>query len=154
MKEKVFNIPKYIVSLIPLMAVLVTVITSLGWGVPNKTINNIVLPRNPEARAETIKLISEVSSKDINTRDSLVIEGKSEDLKDNLRIARRYLLYSENPDEMMALAGLSGINPKALKFKPKCFNYGGGYIYPMGAMIAIGEYYKEKLEHLSFSCNQ
>ena len=48
-------------------------------------------------------------------------------------------MYSENPDEMLAIAGLSGVNPRTLNFKLKCFQYGGGYLYPMGAMIAVGK---------------
>ena len=140
MKTKISLLLKYILVLLPFASVIAAISLSLDWGLPNKTISNIVLPQAKEKKESLIKIIALQSNQDIKKKSSFVIEDleKQNDLRNKLRIARRYLMYSENPDEMLALAALSGINPKKFSFKLKCFQYGGGYLYPMGTMIALG----------------
>ncbi len=141
MKNKILAIIKYLLAFTPFILVLYTVTTSLDWGLPTQEIHDIVLPKDKLEKTKVITNLVEMSDKSIKTRSTFVIEGKDEKniRKEQLRIARRFLIYSENPDEMLAIAGLSGINPRKLKFKPKCYHYGGGYLYPMGGMIALGQ---------------
>jgi hypothetical protein len=51
------------------------------------------------------------------------------------RILCRYRLYSEQPDEMITFRALSLMNPRDLDFDPRMYQYGGLWIYPVGAMI-------------------
>lgn len=50
-------------------------------------------------------------------------------------IYRRYRLFSRQPDEMITIMALSGMSPRQLRFDPKLYQYGGLYIYPVGALI-------------------
>ncbi len=53
-------------------------------------------------------------------------------------ILRRYRLYSRQPDEMITFRALMRMNPRQLDFDPRLYQYGGTYIYAVGAMIAVG----------------
>lgn len=48
---------------------------------------------------------------------------------------RPYLLRSNHPDEQMTLAALATMKPAKLDFNPRLFQYGGAYIYPLGAWL-------------------
>lgn len=47
----------------------------------------------------------------------------------------RYRLYSRQPDEQITFKALREIKPKAGKFDPDLYQYGGGYIYFVGAVF-------------------
>lgn len=49
----------------------------------------------------------------------------------------RYRLYSHQPDEMIVLRALAGMRPRSLQFDPKLYQYGGLFIYPVGALMAV-----------------
>lgn len=53
-----------------------------------------------------------------------------------LNSCRSYLLQSEHPDEKKAFIILSRMRPWRLEFKPLYVQYGGGFIYPLGAWLA------------------
>ncbi|MDE2237535.1 MAG: glycosyltransferase family 39 protein, partial [Elusimicrobia bacterium] len=48
---------------------------------------------------------------------------------------RALLLQSENPDEKKSFIILSQMRPWKLQFKPLYFQYGGAFIYPLGAFL-------------------
>jgi hypothetical protein len=52
-------------------------------------------------------------------------------------ILRRYRLYSAQPDEMVTFMALAGMRPSAGNFDPRMYQYGGMWIYPVGAMLKI-----------------
>jgi hypothetical protein len=54
---------------------------------------------------------------------------------DRAEIVRRYRLYTYQPDEMITLMSLSGMRPGSLQLNPKLYQYGGLWIYPVGAML-------------------
>ncbi|MHC5108531.1 MAG: glycosyltransferase family 39 protein [Planctomycetota bacterium] len=47
----------------------------------------------------------------------------------------RYRLYTFQPDEMITLQALSGMRPGQLNLDPRLYQYGGLFIYPIGAII-------------------
>jgi hypothetical protein len=53
-------------------------------------------------------------------------------------IVRRYRLFSAQPDEMIQFRALSQIKPGEGKFDPKLYQYGGLWIYPVGALLKLG----------------
>jgi Dolichyl-phosphate-mannose-protein mannosyltransferase len=56
-------------------------------------------------------------------------------------IVRRYRLYSNQPDEMITFRSLSGIKPAQHEFDPHFYQYGGLWVYPVGALLKIaGEF--------------
>lgn len=46
-----------------------------------------------------------------------------------------YRLYSRQPDELIILRALARMNPRQLDFDPQLYQYGGGYLYLVGAVI-------------------
>ena len=53
-------------------------------------------------------------------------------------ILRRYRLFSRQPDEMITLRALQRMDPRRLDFDPRLYQYGGAYIYLVGAALAAG----------------
>jgi hypothetical protein len=54
------------------------------------------------------------------------------------RILRRYRLYSYQPDEMISFRALATMHPDKMDFDPKLYQYGGLWIYPLGAILKAG----------------
>src|SRR5438105_6313218 len=52
-------------------------------------------------------------------------------------ILRRYRLFSAQPDEMVTFMALAGMRPSAGNYDPRMYQYGGMWIYPVGAMLKI-----------------
>jgi hypothetical protein len=52
------------------------------------------------------------------------------------QIALRYRLYTANPDEMITVRALAGMNPHAGDFDPRLYQYGGLWIYSVAVLIA------------------
>jgi hypothetical protein len=51
------------------------------------------------------------------------------------RILRRFRLYSDQPDEMISFRALGKMHPAKLEFDPQLYQYGGLWIYPLGAIV-------------------
>ena len=54
------------------------------------------------------------------------------------QILRRYRLYSFQPDEMISFRALAMMHPDDLNFDPKLYQYGGLWLYPLGAILKAG----------------
>ncbi len=52
-------------------------------------------------------------------------------------IYSRYLLYSNQPDEMITFRALREMDPANWKLDPKMYQYGGLFIYPVGGLIKL-----------------
>lgn len=50
------------------------------------------------------------------------------------QLLRRYRLYTRQPDEMITFMALQRMRPGAGDFDPRLYQYGGGFIYLVGAM--------------------
>jgi hypothetical protein len=59
------------------------------------------------------------------------------DAVNRARILLRYRLYSDQPDEMITFRALAMMHPGRMQFDPKLYQYGGLWIYPVGAIIKI-----------------
>lgn len=57
---------------------------------------------------------------------------------DRAEILRRYRLYSRQPDEMITFMALQQMQPRQGDFDPKLYQYGGAYIYLVGALLGAG----------------
>lgn len=53
-------------------------------------------------------------------------------------IVRRYRLFTYQPDEMVTMMALAEMRPGQGDFDPKLYQYGGLWIYPIGALLKIG----------------
>jgi hypothetical protein len=50
-------------------------------------------------------------------------------------IIRRYRLFTYQPDEMITLRALAGMRPAEGRLDPRLYQYGGLWIYPVGALL-------------------
>jgi hypothetical protein len=57
--------------------------------------------------------------------------------EDVAKIYLRYRLYTYQPDEMITMMSLAGMRPSMLQLDPKLYQYGGLFIYPVGALIKL-----------------
>jgi hypothetical protein len=62
-------------------------------------------------------------------------EAVKQDAVNRARILRRYRLYSYQPDEMITFRALAMMRPGEMNFDPKLYQYGGLWIYPVGAIL-------------------
>ncbi|HOJ30683.1 MAG TPA: glycosyltransferase family 39 protein [bacterium] len=69
---------------------------------------------------------------------SVGIKGKKKSIsREFINSMRSYLIRSYGADEQAVLASLSKINPSHLDFNPHFFEYGGIYLYPLGAFLKL-----------------
>ena len=59
------------------------------------------------------------------------------DVAGQFEIYRRFRLFTHQPDEMITMMALSSMSPSNLQLDPKLYQYGGLFIYPVGALIRI-----------------
>ena len=52
-------------------------------------------------------------------------------------ILRRFRLYSHQPDEMLTFMALQRMRPSAGEFDPGFYQYGGAYVYLIGASLGV-----------------
>lgn len=64
--------------------------------------------------------------------EPVLLTGTQEDVA---RIYLRYRLYTYQPDEMITMMALAGMKPGELRLDPRLYQYGGLFIYPVGALI-------------------
>jgi len=57
--------------------------------------------------------------------------------EDIAKIYLRYRLYTYQPDEMIIMMALAGMRPGCLQLDPRLYQYGGLFIYPVGALIKL-----------------
>ncbi|MGD0540953.1 MAG: hypothetical protein ABSB33_05500 [Tepidisphaeraceae bacterium] len=62
-------------------------------------------------------------------------DATQRDAVSRARILRRYRLYSYQPDEMITFRALAMMHPGKMDFDPKLYQYGGLWIYPVGAIL-------------------
>ena len=56
---------------------------------------------------------------------------------DRAQIVRRYRLFTYQPDEMVTLMALAQMHPGQGDLDPRLYQYGGLWIYPVGAMLRV-----------------
>jgi hypothetical protein len=66
--------------------------------------------------------------------EPILLTGTDEDIA---RIYLRYRLFTHQPDEMITMMALAGMRPSQLELDPKLYQYGGLFIYPIGAALKL-----------------
>ncbi len=118
----------------------------LDWGLPSRTVDGYLFgDRSPWSGREILALApphadrdlgSDVDVNPIAQRDHPVILNATD--AQRAEIVRRYRLFSYQPDEMITFDALAGMNPSKFQLDPKLYQYGGLWIYPVGALLKIG----------------
>ncbi|MDD3726442.1 MAG: glycosyltransferase family 39 protein [Candidatus Ratteibacteria bacterium] len=126
----------------------------INWGVPNSAISSLVF-KNTET-----EIINKLSSVMLTTHQEikemtdyygtqyrpnyqpkekiiLKVNDTITTSKELVNSCRSYLIRSAGADEQRGLLALSKINPAKCNFDPHFYEYGGVYLYPMGASLYI-----------------
>jgi hypothetical protein len=114
------------------------------WGLPSRAVDRYLFGDHPiwsgrriqELAGEHQSTSTRGADVDVNplaTRDRL-IQVNSTDAQ-RAEIIRRYRLYTDQPDEMVTMMALREIKPGRGQFDPKLYQYGGLWIYPVGALL-------------------
>ncbi|MGD2108646.1 MAG: glycosyltransferase family 39 protein [Phycisphaerae bacterium] len=137
------------VELAALSAVLMlfTVLSVVGmtWGLPSRGLDRYLFGGGAPWSGEKIYRLAGAGEKFLPTRgadvdadpldkgdEPILLTGSDEDVA---KIYLRYRLYTYQPDEMITMMALAGMRPGKLQLDPKLYQYGGLFIYPVGALI-------------------
>jgi hypothetical protein len=140
-----FDRERYVLPALLVLAASVF-LTGIGWGLPSRAVNPYLFGNhNVWSGAEVLALAGptedpdrsvDVASHAAIDRSVPVVVNNTD--VDRARIVRRYRLMSYQPDEWSTLKSLSEMKPGRWNFDPKLYQYGGLWIYPIGAMLKVG----------------
>ena len=125
-------------------------LVGITWGLPSRTIDRFLFGDAEPWSGEKIYRLAGADAK--FARDTVTTQGADVDLdplqkqtqepillngtdQNIAKIYLRYRLYTYQPDEMITMMSLAGMNPRKLQLDPRLYQYGGLFIYPVGALI-------------------
>ena len=120
-------------------------IPGINWGLPSRDVDRYLFGTHEPWTGRQILELAPVTSDetlgadvDVNplTQRDQPVELNETDAQ-RAEIVRRYRLFSYQPDEMITFDALAGMNPSKLQLDPKLYQYGGLWIYPVGALVKL-----------------
>ena len=111
-------------------------LTGIGWGLPSARRVALLGESLTKARAE----LAARTSRELNARRghaAILAAQPAEEQLDLPRLVRRYLLFSDSPDEPLTLLALANMRPRQLDFNPRMVEYGGLHVYGTGAVMTL-----------------
>src|SRR5688500_15997844 len=129
-----------------LVAALIWFLVGINWGLPSHRADAFLFgDRQAWSGKEILDLAggagvdpnrgADVDVNPIGFRDRSVVLNDTDTQR--AEIVRRYRLYSYQPDEMITFNALRQMNPGARQLDPKLYQYGGLWVYPVGAMLKL-----------------
>ncbi|MDB5305504.1 MAG: hypothetical protein JWM97_3053, partial [Phycisphaerales bacterium] len=131
---------------IPILIVLAAIVffTGINWGLPTRAADAFLFGgRQPWSGQQIVALAggweehgdlaADAARNPLAGREQVLVLNDT-DVK-RAEIVRRYRLFSYQPDEMITLRALAGMKPGQGKLDPKLDQYGGLWVYPVGAML-------------------
>lgn len=122
-------------------------LSGITWGLPSRAADRYLFgDRIPWTGAEIMSLApladdpnrgADVDPDPLVGRDHVLVLNETD--KQRAEIVRRYRLFTYQPDEYNTLRSLSGMNPGRLQLDPKMYQYGGLWIYPVGALLKVAQ---------------
>jgi len=119
----------------------------ITWGLPSRASDNYLftgsrVPSGDEVHRHLEQTVrdrpgigADVDTSPIPANTCGLVINRSE--VQRAEILRRYRLFTHQPDEMVTLMALSGINPGKLELDPRLYQYGGLFVYPVGGLIGV-----------------
>ncbi len=139
--------PRTLVAVVLLLAGSATVFCAgITWGLPSRAVDGFlfgsVAPWDGEKilrlageRPDDPRLGADVDIDPLASRERPVVLNATDEQR--AAIIRRYRLYSYQPDEMITLMALAGMRPGQGRLDPRLYQYGGLWIYPVGALLKL-----------------
>ena len=128
-----------------LLLVLAWFLLGINWGLPSRRADAYLFGagRQPWTGAQIMELLpgtgfdsdrgADVDDNPIDDRARPVALNKTD--AQRAEIVRRYRLFSYQPDEVITMMSLSGMRPGEGKLDPRLYQYGGLWVYGVGAML-------------------
>ncbi len=118
-----------------------TFLPGINWGLPSRAADKFLFgAKEPWSGAKIIELApresglgADVDANPILNRTQAQVLNDTDE--ERAEIVRRYRLFSHQPDEMITFKSLSRI--KEFHGDPRLYQYGGLWIYPVGALIKV-----------------
>ena len=120
------------------------VASGIDWGLPSMARKDAIFGQHSQWTGEQIKAYDtdatavaadvDASPRPADTLPAWLTDSNA----DRAQIVRRYLLFSNQPDEMITFMALRQMKPARSEFDPRLYQYGGLWIYPVGALLRIG----------------
>jgi hypothetical protein len=121
-------------------------LTGIQWGLPRSEVNQYLFGRHHVWTGQEILDLAggwDTDSAVAADRDRNPLERRNQPVLLNntdpqrAEIVRRYRLFSYQPDEMITFRALSQMEPGQGQFDPKLYQYGGLWMYPVGALLRV-----------------
>lgn len=121
-------------------------LTGIRWGLPGGDANVYLFGSHRVWTGEEVLALAGEWDTDRNVaadRDRNPLEKSAEPIllngtdRERAEIVRRYRLFSSQPDEMITFRAISQMKPGEGKLDPKLYQYGGLWVYPVGAMLKL-----------------
>ncbi|MBC8104982.1 MAG: glycosyltransferase family 39 protein, partial [Anaerolineae bacterium] len=118
----------------------------ITWGLPSRKADSFLFGDHPvwsgkeiaalaADRASQSNLGADVDRNPLARSTEPVVLNATD--QQRAEIVRRYRLYTYQPDEMITMMALASMRPGIRDFDPKLYQYGGLWIYPVGALIKV-----------------
>jgi hypothetical protein len=116
----------------------------VGWGLPSRAVDPFLFGDRPVWTGREILALTggwgrdaavgaDVDRNPLAGRDRPVVLNDTDARR--AEIVQRYRIQSNQPDEHITFRALSGIRPGQLQLDPGLYQYGGLWVYPVGAML-------------------
>ena len=119
-------------------------LTGINWGLPSRRVDSYLFgERTPWTGAQIAELsggwaVNPQAGADVDA-NPLAASSSAVMLNDTdarrAEIVRRYRLFTYQPDEMITMMSLAKMRPGRMDFDPRLYQYGGLWIYPVGALL-------------------
>lgn len=118
----------------------------INWGLPSRDIDQYLFGSHPVWSGAEIQalagdrpthplLAADMDADPIQPSDRSVPVNETD--AHRAEIIRRYRLFTHHPDEMVTLMALASMRPAHRDFDPKMYQYGGLWVYPVGALLRL-----------------
>ncbi|MDB5332349.1 MAG: hypothetical protein JWP03_3500 [Phycisphaerales bacterium] len=119
-------------------------LTGIQWGLPSRSADAFLFGGAEPWPGQKIvalaggweehaHLAADVAMNPLTRRDTVLVLNDTDAKR--AEIVRRYRLFSYQPDEMITLRALAGMKPRQGQLDPKLYQYGGLWVYPVGALL-------------------
>lgn len=119
----------------------------ITWGLPSRGADKYLFgDRSPWTGRQILELTGRHAGDDADLgadvdRDPLPARGGKVVLNETdarrAEIVRRYRLFTYHPDEMVTMMALARMRPGELDLDPRLYQYGGVWVYPIGALLKV-----------------
>ena len=120
--------------------------TGITWGLPSRAVDPYLFgDRAVWTGREILELAgqrsddssrgADVDADPLIDRETVICINETD--AQRAEIVRRYRLYTYHPDEMVTMMALASMRPGEGDFDPKLYQYGGLWIYPVGALLRL-----------------